>query len=575
MSLLTAPLRTAEFLAVDTETNGLNGAGCELTEIGTVLVGGGELHDRWASLVRVQRPLSRGIQRFTQITQQMVDEAPEPRSALEHLAALLDGRVLVAHSAAFDRRVLRDAFEREGLEWPNPPVLCTIALARRFAPLVRRRGLKSLAASLGIEVEVSHRALPDAETCARVFCALFARLCANAPTVEAAVALLRPARRSRKRPPTIPELDGTQPVARPAGVPLDFGALPRTPGVYLFRDGLGRVLYVGKSVDVRSRARAHFATSTERAGWAPHAVSVDGRSTRSELGALLLERKLIGELRPPGNTLLKGDDPSVWIRCRFDIPYPVLEVARAPAAGLGVSVGPLRGRTTAVELVEQLTSLFGLRHCGRKLPRREHPSAYGQMGRCISPCLGDLDPNLYRARLDEALALFTGADDGRERVLAHVDVQMREAAAQQRYERAAWLRRRRARLETLLERLGGALRASHMRSRLVLAGQPAPEPPFDAFWLVSGRVVDWGPLPDADALERRTIGALRHTGAVIGAEAAEDIRVAEDWLALHPGARVLELTGPPARDALWAFAYDEPSVSSSSSHEARRGPVRS
>jgi DNA polymerase III subunit epsilon len=567
MSLLQAPLRTAEFLAVDTETNGLNGAGCELTEIGAVLVGGGELHDRWGSLVRVRRPLSRGIQRFTGITQQMVDEAPDPRAALERLAGLLDGRVLVAHNASFDRRVLRAAFEREELEWPDPPVLCTVAVARRFAPLVRRRGLASLAASLGVEVDVSHRALPDAETCGRVFCALFARLCANAPTVESAVALLRPARRSRKRPATVPALDGTQPVARPAGVPLDFGALPRTPGVYLFRDGLGRVLYVGKSVDVRSRARSHFSASVERAGWAAHAVSVDARPTRSELGALLLERELIGELRPPGNTLLKRDDPSVWIRCRLDIPFPVLEVARSPAAGLGVSVGPLHGRATAVELVEQLTSIFGLRHCGRKLPRREHPSAYGQMGRCISPCLGDLDPNLYRARLDAALALFTGPDDGRAHVLAHVDAQMREASAQQRYERAAWLRRRRARLQTLLERLGGALRASHACSRLVLAGQPVAEPPFDAFWLVSGRVVDWGPLPDADALERRTIGALRRrpgvgAGAVIPAEAAEDIRVAEDWLAQHPDARVLELSGPPARDALWSFAYGEPSLSS-------------
>jgi DNA polymerase-3 subunit epsilon len=581
MTLAATSLRTAEFLAVDTETNGLNGPGCELTEVGAVLVGGGELHDRYESLVRVRRPLSRGIQRFTGISQQMVDEAPESRAVLERLAGLLEDRVLVAHNASFDRRVLRAAFEREGVLWPDPPVLCTVALARRFAPLVRRRGLASLAASLGIDVEVSHRALPDAETCARVFCALFGRLCANALTVDAAVALLRPARRSRKRPQTIPALDGTQPVALPAGVPLDFGALPSTPGVYLFRDGLGRVLYVGKSVDVRSRARAHFRAGAARPSWAPHAASVDARSTRSELGALLLERRLIGELRPPGNKLLKGDDPRVWIRCRFDIAFPVLEVARAPASGLGVSVGPLRGRATAVELVEQLTSLFGLRHCGRKLPRRDHPSAYGQMGRCISPCLGDLDPNLYRARLDEALALFTGPGDGRERVLAHVDAQMRAASKQQLYERAAWLRRRRARLETLLERLGGALRASHARSRLVLAGHPATSPPFDAFWLVGGRVVDWGPLPDADALERRTIGALRHgpgvrPGSVIPVEAAEDIGVAEDWLAAHPDARVLELSGPPARDALWAFAYSEgPTAISYSNQTLRSAPMRS
>jgi DNA polymerase III epsilon subunit-like protein len=70
--------------------------------------------------------------------------------------------------------VLRQAFERAGIEWPAPPVLCTVALAARFAPLVRQRRLAALAGSLGIDVEVQHRALPDAETCARVFCALFA-----------------------------------------------------------------------------------------------------------------------------------------------------------------------------------------------------------------------------------------------------------------------------------------------------------------------------------------------------------------------------------------------------------------
>src|SRR3954463_3840969 len=106
------PLRTAEFLVVDTETNGAGGDACELTEGGAVLVGGGELHDRWETLVAVRAPLSRGIQRFTGITQDMVDEAPPGEATLPELGELLEGRVLVAHNSAFDRRVLRQAFER-------------------------------------------------------------------------------------------------------------------------------------------------------------------------------------------------------------------------------------------------------------------------------------------------------------------------------------------------------------------------------------------------------------------------------------------------------------------------------
>ena len=531
-NLLRQPLATAEFLAVDTETNGLARERCELTEVGAVLVGGGELHDRWSSLVGVSAPLSRGIQRFTGISQSMVDGAPPPEAVLPELGRMLRGRVLVAHSARFDLGVLRGAFARAALDWPEPPILCTVAMARRLAPLQRRRGLAALADALGIEVGVTHRALPDAETCARVFCALFGRLTAHAGTIGEAVALLGPGRRST---------GGRRPRAgarrRPPAERPDFSALPRDPGVYVFRDADGRPLYVGKSVCLRTRARAHFTTPADWTGQAEH---VDYQATRSELGALLLEDRLIKTLRPPGNTRGKRTaDGYVYLRCRLDIPFPILEVALEPAGGHAVTVGPVRGRAAAAELVEQLNSLFGLRHCGRRLPRREHPSAYGQMGRCLSPCLGDLDPNLYRERLDGALRLFVDSRDGGGALLAHIDRQVRDAAAERNYERAAWLRRRRDRLAGLVRRLGGLLRATHTGARLVLAPHPERHDRFDAFWIAGGRVVDWGALPDEpDELLARTAAALRavprpELGGWLPAEELAEIRLVGAWIAAH------------------------------------------
>ena len=130
------------------------------------------------------------------------------------------------------------------------------------------------------------------------------------------------------------------------------------------------------------------------------------------------------------------------------------------------------------ELVEQLDRCSALRHCGRALPRREHPSAYGQMGRCLSPCLGDLDPNLYRRRLNEALSAFTDPDGDAARACSRTcDDRCDEAAADRRYERAAWLHRRARRLETILERLDGVLAATHARPRLVLAPHPSARAP--------------------------------------------------------------------------------------------------
>jgi DNA polymerase-3 subunit epsilon len=549
-----SPLATAEFLVVDTETNGLGGERCELTEIGAVLVGGGELHDRWETLVAAPTPLSRGIQRFTGITQAMIDQAPRPEDVLPELARLMHGRVLVAHSASFDRRVLRQAFERAGVAWPAPPVLCTVALSRRFAPLVRQRRLAALAGSLGIDVEVQHRALPDAETCARVFCALFARLCAAATTVEEALEATRPARPRRVRAGAT---DGGRSLRGARKRRPDISGLPDEPGVYIFRNASGQPLYVGKSVTLRSRARAHFAPSSASTDWAMQAELVDHRATRSELGALLLERRLIRELRPPGNVRIKHEDRFVYIRCRFDIAFPVLEVSPQPAAGHAVNIGPLRGRHLAGELVEQLNSLFGLRHCGRKLPRREHPSAYGQMGRCLSPCLHDLDPNVYRARLDGALALFTAGGDAAGAVLAHVDEQMRVAAREQRFERAAWLRRRRERLAVLLVELDGVLAATHARPRLVLAEHPRGGA-FDALWLVGGRVADWGPLTPHGDMARRTAEALRAGDGTghstwLAPQDVEDMRTVGTWLASHPESAELPLAPAPSAGALAAF----------------------
>jgi DNA polymerase III subunit epsilon len=535
VTLLEQATATAEFLVVDTETNGLGGDACELTEIGAVLVGGGELHDRWSSLVRCNRPLGRGIQRFTGITQEMLADAPGLESVLPPLAERMEGRVLVAHNAPFDRRVLRQAFGRIGLEWPNPPVLCTAALARKLLPLQRRRGLGVLADALGIEVDTAHRALADAETCARVLCALFPRLCANALTIADAVAVT-----SRRRRRTAGRKRRTPAITTPPQ--LDFADLPKDPGVYLFRDDAGRVLYVGKSISIRSRARAHFAPSSVPADWTVQATVVDYQSTSSELGALVLENRLIKRHRPPGNIrLTRRDDRLCYIRCRLDIPFPILEVALEPAAGHAVTIGPLRGRRMAQELVEQLDSLFGLRHCGRRLPVREHPSAYGQMGRCLSPCLGDLDPNLYRRRLDEALRLFVAGGDGGQRLLAHVRAQMDAASSQQLYERAAWLRRRLRRLAVILERLGGALEATHVRARLILAAHPVDAERRDAFWLVGGRLVDWGPIPDDPAaLEIRNQRALARGGRVgeLGAHVPpgeiDELRIIANYLAAHP-----------------------------------------
>jgi DNA polymerase-3 subunit epsilon len=185
------------------------------------------------------------------------------------------------------------------------------------------------------------------------------------------------------------------------------------------------------------------------------------------------------------------------------------------------------------------------------------------MGRCLSPCLGDLDPNLYRRRLDEVLGLFV-ADHPAGRaagapLIEHVEHQMRAAAARRHFERAASLRRRWRRLQVVLGRVGGVLEATHARPRLLAVRHPTG-PALDGFWLAGGRLVDWGPLDDdLDQLEARTAAALNRAGRIgeLGAHVPPDeideVRIVGAWLASHPKTPQLPLRPAPDRDAVVQF----------------------
>ena len=410
-------------------------------------------------------------------------------------------------------------------------------MGRRFAPLARQRKLALLAESLGIEVDETHRALPDALTCARIFCALFPKLCANAASLADALRLLGPRRRpvARRRRPKIPREQ------RP-----DLSQLPDDPGVYVFRNEAGQPLYVGKSVAVKSRARAHFCQPGE---WTGQAEVVDYIPTNSELGALVLENRLIKQWKPTGQPGAQADRPLGLPRLPARHPLPRARGGRRAGGGpRGEHRAGARAGTACQDLADQLTSLFQLRHCGRKLAIRDHPSLYGQMGRCVSPCLGDLDPNAYRRRLDEALGLFDGA--GRARAAA--------GAAR----RGDGARRRPSGTTSappscatgasgsreLLSRLGGLVRAVHSGSRAVLAKHPV-KPEWDLFWVVGrprGRLGPARATSCPSSTPRPSGWRPPRNPPVVAPDEVHEVRIVSSWLAgdeaweceLEPGADV-------------------------------------
>ena len=470
-----------------------------MTEVGAVLVGGGELHDRWESLLRRARAARRAASSASPASRRRWSTRRRPRRGRAARARRAACATACSSPTAprFDRRVLAPGL-RARRRATGPTRRCC-APSRWPAACTRSRASASCArwpSRSGSRSRSSHRALADAETCARVFCALFPRLCANAATIGDALALLRPA-----RPPPARAGDRRRAGAHPRRAPpaaRPLAACPTSPASTSCATRRARRSTSASRSRVRTRARAHFAPSSPSSALDAQAETVDCRDDELRARrAACSSSRLIRRLRPPGNARAQARRP---LRLPALPPRHPVPGARGRARAGGRAARCRSARCAAaprrVELSEQLDSLFGLRHCGRGLPRRQWPSAYGQMGRCLSPCLGDLDPNLYRRRLDEALALFCGPATAARALLAHVDgADARGRGRASAFERAAWLRRRRAAAGRAARRASATRWPRRTRGRGSCSPpHPRGERASTRFWLVDGRVADWGPL---------------------------------------------------------------------------------
>ena len=164
-----APLRGLEYAVVDVETTGGSPErDGRIVEIAVVEVRDSEVTGEFSSLVNPGVPLSPWITRLTGIEDPMLESAPSFEELSEAIRRRLEGRVFVAHNAAFDWRFVAAEMLRARSLLPSGPRLCTIRMARRALPGLRRRGLDSIARYYGIPIRNRHRALGDATATAAV-----------------------------------------------------------------------------------------------------------------------------------------------------------------------------------------------------------------------------------------------------------------------------------------------------------------------------------------------------------------------------------------------------------------------
>jgi excinuclease ABC subunit C len=219
--------------------------------------------------------------------------------------------------------------------------------------------------------------------------------------------------------------------------------LSTRPGVYLFRDDRGGVLYVGKAKSLRPRVRSYFRREADHSAKTRelmrHVETLETLVVGSEAEALILEANLIKEHRPRFNILLRDDKRYPYIKVTVQEPFPRVYVTRrvlndgARYFGPYTSVGPMR---QALEVVKRLHTV---RSCRYDLPQEgpERPCLDYHIGRCQAPCVGLQSEADYRAMVDEILRILEGET---EELRRDVEARMRAAADELDFERAARLR---------------------------------------------------------------------------------------------------------------------------------------
>jgi DNA polymerase-3 subunit epsilon len=385
------PLLDAPLAIVDLETTGAHPSWDRVTEIAVVEVEGGEAVSEWSTLVNPGTSIPPAIQALTGITNAMVADAPSFDDLAPGLYERLAGRVFVAHNARFDYGFLKREFERAGLRF-QARTLCTVKLSRRLYPGRGRHNLDSLierhGLTLGSGGHGRHRALGDAHAVWQ-----FLR---QATAEQGAERVQEVARQLSALPSLPPQLDRAQ-----------VDAIPEAPGVYLFYGENDTPLYVGKSVDMRSRVLQHFGAdlrSAREQQMAREIRRVEWERSCGELGALLREAALVKRLLPVFNRQLRR----VSDLCGFTVDagrFSLVEGDHITAETLPFVCGVFRTRRAALESLRELANAHRL--CLRALgfERGGKGACFRhQIGRCAGVCAGRESLHVHQARAVAAMA---------------------------------------------------------------------------------------------------------------------------------------------------------------------------
>jgi DNA polymerase-3 subunit epsilon len=277
------------YAVVDIETTGSYAMGNGITEIAIVIHDGKEVLDFYETLVNPGRPIPYFIQNLTGINDAMVASAPPFEEVAKHVFEMLQDKVFVAHNVNFDYSFVKHHLEECGYRLDTRK-LCTVRLARKVIPGLYSYSLGKLCHQLGVKLTNHHRAGGDAMATAEILSMVVARDDKNV-----IAGMLKGRNREQYLPPHLPveQLDN----------------LPPAPGVYYFYNSKGKVIYVGKAVNIFKRVKSHFSNNKpnkQKQDFLRDIYRISYKECATELMAHILESTEIRRLWPVYNRSQRG-----------------------------------------------------------------------------------------------------------------------------------------------------------------------------------------------------------------------------------------------------------------------------
>lgn len=378
------------YVLLDLETTGGSPVRDRITEIAAVRIEDGREVARWSTLVNPGCTVSPFIENLTGISTAMVATAPAFSEVAEHLLALLDDAVLVAHNVRFDHGFLLNEFARLDMAL-RAKTLCTVRLSRALYPQHRSHGLDAIMQRHGLSTSSRHRAMGDVDMVNQWLRQAELELGVE-HVAQHALTLLQSS------------------AALPPQLETHVGDIPETPGVYSFYGEGTLPLYIGKSIKLRSRVMSHFQAATREAREmriSQEIRRIEWVETAGELGALLLEARQVKEQQPVYNRQLRRETTlCAWRLETSPSARPLVKLIRGEDLDpreFDRLYGVYRSKNQALAGLRELADTHTLCLQALGLESGKGRCFAQQIGRCKGVCCGLESPELHYLRLKLAL----------------------------------------------------------------------------------------------------------------------------------------------------------------------------